>query len=100
MAKMDRMYPRDLMSMFGFGGRGYYTRTGLDWFSGLGMLGVGIAVGTGVGLLLAPKPGRELRDDITRRAGELGDRIRRRVPALDSESEMANNVYDRTPSRG
>jgi len=100
MAKMDWTNPRDLLTMLGFGSRTYYTRTGLDWFSGVGVFGVGLAVGAGVGLLLAPKPGRELRDDLSRRAGQLGDRIRRRMPEIDSQSEMANNIYDRTPSRG
>jgi hypothetical protein len=33
----------------------------------LGVFGVGLLVGAGVALLLAPKPGRELREDIRTR---------------------------------
>lgn len=33
----------------------------------LGTFGVGLLVGAGLGLLLAPKPGRELRSDIQHR---------------------------------
>ena len=36
----------------------------------LGTFGVGLLVGAGVALILAPKPGRELRQ-------EIGDRLRR-----------------------
>ncbi len=40
----------------------------------LGAFGVGLLAGAGVALLLAPKPGRELRDDIRSklRRGEAG----------------------------
>jgi len=93
-------YPRDLLTLLGFKRQMFYRRAGVTWLSGLGLLGVGIAVGAGAGLLLAPKPGRELRGDLTRQAGRLGDQIRRRVPALDTVRDAANNVYDRTPSRG
>lgn len=33
----------------------------------LAVFGAGLAVGVALGLLLAPKPGRELRDDVRRR---------------------------------
>ncbi len=33
--------------------------------SGLLMLGVGLAVGVGIGMLLAPKSGNELREDLS-----------------------------------
>jgi hypothetical protein len=49
-----------------------------DWLvSSLAIFGVGVLVGAGVGLLLAPKPGRELREDLRSRlqgaAGSLED---------------------------
>lgn len=31
---------------------------------GLALLGTGVLVGVGVGLMLAPRPGQELRDDL------------------------------------
>ena len=33
----------------------------------LALFGVGVLVGTGIGLLVAPRPGRELREDIAQR---------------------------------
>ena len=42
----------------------------------LGTFGVGLLVGAGIALLLAPKPGHELREDIR-------DRLRRAPEALD-----------------
>lgn len=51
------------------------------WLAGtLGTFGVGLLVGAGIGLLLAPKPGRELRED-------LRDRFRR-IPS-DANEAMA-----------
>ena len=47
------------------------------WLAGtLGTFGVGLLVGAGIALMLAPKPGRELREDIR-------DRLRRAPEALD-----------------
>jgi hypothetical protein len=41
----------------------------------LGLLGVGIAIGAGLGLLYAKKPGRELRADLVKNAEDLKDRL-------------------------
>ncbi len=49
----------------------------------LGTFGVGLLVGAGVALLLAPKPGRELRQD-----------IRTRVRAGRSEPDGVNSAAD------
>lgn len=40
----------------------------------LGIFGTGLLIGAGLGLLLAPKSGNELRGDIRRGAGELRHR--------------------------
>ena len=50
------------------------------WMAGtLGTFGVGLLVGAGIGLILAPKPGRELRGDIRGRlrngAEDIGDAV-------------------------
>lgn len=38
------------------------------WLAGsLGTFGVGLLVGAGIALMLAPKPGRELREDLRER---------------------------------
>jgi gas vesicle protein len=48
-----------------------------EWLAGtLTTFGVGLLVGAGIALMLAPKPGRELREDIR-------DRLRRAPEALD-----------------
>lgn len=54
-----------------------------DFFSGLGLFAVGVLVGAGLGLLFAPKPGAEMRSQLTgslrsrggRMAEELGGRM-------------------------
>jgi gas vesicle protein len=54
------------------------------WLAGtLGTFGIGLLVGAGIGMLLAPKAGRELRDD-------LRDKFRR-IPsdANDAVSAMS-----------
>lgn len=42
----------------------------------LGIFGAGILVGVGLGMAFAPKTGRELREDIGRRVGEVRERMR------------------------
>jgi gas vesicle protein len=67
----------DILEMMGLQTK---TSTGA-WLAGtLGTFGVGLLVGAGLGLLLAPKPGRELRED-------LRDRFRR-IPG-DAEDAVA-----------
>ena len=67
----------DILEMMGLQTKSSTTA----WLAGtLGTFGVGLLVGAGLGLLLAPKPGRELRDD-------LRDRFRR-IPA-DAEDAVA-----------
>ena len=39
----------------------------------MAVFGAGMMVGVGVGLMLAPKSGTELRDDMARTANRLGD---------------------------
>jgi gas vesicle protein len=49
------------------GALGLETRrtTGDQLLSGLLMMGIGLAAGIGIGMLLAPKSGSELRNDLT-----------------------------------
>jgi len=42
-------------------------RKGTDWAPAITALGVGLLVGAGIGLLLAPKSGADLRDDLRQR---------------------------------
>jgi gas vesicle protein len=67
----------DILEMMGLQTK---TSTGAFLAGTLGTFGVGLLIGAGLGLLLAPKPGRELRED-------LRDRFRR-IPG-DSEDAVA-----------
>ena len=51
----------------------------------LGTFGVGLLVGAGVALLLAPKPGRELRQDLRTKLGRDDDSL----PPNDAELSNA-----------
>ena len=66
----------DLLNLIGLQTR----RTTADWIlPTLGIFGVGVLVGAGIGMLLAPKPGRELREDLRNRlqgaADDLGNQL-------------------------
>jgi gas vesicle protein len=53
-----------------------------QWLAGtLSVFGVGLLVGAGAALLFAPRPGRELREDLIDRAKTLKDRTAARVNA-------------------
>jgi len=45
----------------------------------LGVFGAGLLVGVGVGMLAAPRSGRELRDELGRQANNARDRARNAV---------------------
>ena len=53
------------------------TKTTVDYIlPALGVFGAGILVGVGVGMLVAPKPGRQLREEISNKvSSRLGDRV-------------------------
>lgn len=62
------------------------------WLAGtLGTFGIGLLVGAGIGMLLAPKAGRELRDD-------LRDKLRR-IPS-DANDAVAAMTGRESPSMG
>jgi YtxH-like protein len=60
------MNKEDLLGVLGLETKGSDTAAALKT---LGTFGVGLLVGAGVALLLAPKPGRELRQDLRTRLG-------------------------------
>src|SRR5712692_9243011 len=76
----------DLLDLIGLQSK----RTVVDWLlPTVGIFGVGLLVGAGVGLLLAPKPGRELRED-----------LRSRIQgATDQLAENFSNAQTPTPTR-
>jgi hypothetical protein len=64
----------DVLAALGLSAR---RSTAERWLGAAGIFGVGLLIGAGVALLLAPKSGQGLRED-------LGERLRR---ARDSEAE-------------
>lgn len=61
---------------------GLQTRTSAtaSFFGSLGTFGLGLLAGAGLALLMAPKPGRELRED-------LRDKIQSKVDKAKGSSE-------------
>ena len=77
----------DILEMMGLQTKSSTTA----WLAGtLGTFGVGLLVGAGLGLLLAPKPGRELRED-------LRDRFRR-VPSDADDAVAAMTGRESSPN--
>jgi hypothetical protein len=83
--KLKRMDREDLLHRIGLE---EHTPTS-DFFSGLGMFAVGVLVGAGLGVLFAPKPGAEMRTQVTekiknraqRTADEYGSQLGTDNPA-------------------
>lgn len=63
---------------------------------GLALFSVGLAVGAGVGLLLAPRPGRELRKDIAERISEVPENLSK-LPqrASDAAHRASEQISER-----
>jgi hypothetical protein len=70
----------------------------------LGLFGLGIVVGAGIGLMLAPKRGIELRGDVRRGLNQVGQRLRRRANGVaevgDLESAEDRDAIGTSGSRG
>jgi hypothetical protein len=71
----------DLLDLIGLEMR---RSTGDRLVPALALFGAGILVGVGVGLMLAPKPGSELREDLRERLGR-GEPSRADAPAESAE---------------
>jgi hypothetical protein len=76
---MDR---DDLLRMVGLETR----RSAADYLMpALGLFGAGLVVGAGLGLLLAPKSGREIRGELTERMQEVRERANAEKERLQKE---------------
>jgi hypothetical protein len=57
-----------------------------DWMlPAIGFFGAGLLIGTGLGLLVAPKPGRELREDVKSRLQVAPESVRSGLSSPTSE---------------
>lgn len=54
-----------------------------------GVLAMGLATGLGLGLLLAPRPGRQIRDDLSRRIKRSASRAANRTHDWLESTQMA-----------
>jgi len=80
--KLDR---DDLLDLIGL-----QRASSTDWVApALTALGVGLLVGAGLGLLLAPKTGAELRGDLRERLRSAQDALPDRFRSGTSKSEAA-----------
>ena len=59
------------------------------WLAGaLGTFGVGLLVGAGIGLMLAPKTGRELREDIRERLRRAPEDINQSLGSMGRDQSI------------
>jgi len=94
--KMKTLDKDDFLNLLGMETK----RTSVDYLvPGLALLGVGLLVGAGIGLLVAPRPGRELREDIARRLAEAPEAMGR-LPQRANEAihhaadQLAEQFHD------
>jgi gas vesicle protein len=65
------------------------------WLAGtLGTFGIGLLVGAGIALMLAPKPGRELREDIRERLRRAPEDMNEAVSSMTGRDSLTG-----TPSK-
>ena len=70
------MKPRDMTEWF-FDVLPYRRRSSTDWvLHSMAGFGIGVVAGVGVGLLLAPRPGVEMREKLRARAEDIKEKAR------------------------
>jgi gas vesicle protein len=81
----------DILEMMGLQTK---SSTGAMLAGTLATFGIGLLVGAGVGMLLAPKAGRELRDDLRDRLRRIPEDANDAVAAMSGrESQNASKPY-------
>ena len=79
---IKKLSKNDVLAALGLETR---TSTTAAVLGSLGLVGLGLIVGAGAALMIAPKPGRQLREELGTRLGgnarRLADRVREEVHA-------------------
>ncbi|MEY3210781.1 MAG: hypothetical protein RIT28_1262 [Pseudomonadota bacterium] len=93
--KMKSLDKDDVLQLLGLETR----RTNMDYLvPSLAILGLGLLVGTGLGLLVAPRPGRELREDLAKRIQDMPETMsalpKRASDAIHRASEQISDHVD------
>jgi len=87
---LKRLDKDELLSMLGLETKPSTVR----WLSGaLGTFGVGMLVGAGIALMLAPKPGRELRGDLRERLRRAPEDARDAVNSVVGHESIPQKSY-------
>jgi len=87
--KLGTLTKEDVLGVVGLEAR----RSAMSYvWPAVGILAAGVVIGAGLGLLFAPKPGRELRADIGVRAAALREQISRQAAALRSAVDGAGEA--------
>ena len=97
MSYLDQMNPKAVLNAIGMGRNEpvYYFSDNV--LPALAIFSAGLLVGAGVALLVTPKTGRELRGDITRKASELTETVKNKLP--EQLSGQTNENGRRTHSQ-
>jgi gas vesicle protein len=75
-------------------------RTVAEWLvPTVGIFGIGLLVGAGVGLLLAPKPGKELREDLRSRIQGATDQLSESFSNAQTPQTPQTKAQTPTPTR-
>jgi gas vesicle protein len=79
----------DILEMLGLESK----QSTAGWLAGtLGTFGVGLLVGAGIALMLAPKPGRELREDLRERLRRAPDDVNEAVSSMSGRDALAGST--------
>lgn len=90
MDKMKNLEKDDFLNLLGLETR----RNAVDYMvPALALFGVGVVVGTGIGLLVAPRPGRELRQDLAHRLQNAPEAISRLPQRANEAMHRVSDQY-------